>query len=181
MTSSQLVLLIRHAEEPDAERGIVGIDEQGRPDDRDLSVVGWQRAGALVPFFAQPWRHGIVQPQALWAAAGSKSQRPASTLRPLALALGLPVDDTHDSEHEHDERRLVARLRARSGVSLVCWRHAAMAGLAAALTDGAVRTPSWDPVRFDLVWHFERQAGGTWRWSQLPQRLLAGDGDDVIR
>ena len=46
------IMLIRHAEKPDDKDG--GVDPKGDLEKHDLIVRGWQRAGALVQFFANP-------------------------------------------------------------------------------------------------------------------------------
>src|SRR5208282_5250934 len=64
------IMIIRHAEKPDQNGGVLGIDEAGRPDPNQLSVRGWQRTGALVPFFAsagQEDREAIATPSAIFA------------------------------------------------------------------------------------------------------------------
>lgn len=79
------IILIRHAEKPVTEQGILGVDELGNPDRRSLSVRGWQRAGALARFFAPlhgAYAHGTIErPDALFAASPrSKSERPLQSL-----------------------------------------------------------------------------------------------------
>lgn len=43
------IMLIRHAEKPNG--GTHGVDPSGERDDEDLTVRGWQRAGALARLF----------------------------------------------------------------------------------------------------------------------------------
>lgn len=175
MSSTRHVMLIRHAEEPDQAAGILGVDEQGRPDDEALSVRGWQRAGALARLFAPCNGLGpklLAPPQTVFAATDAgKSCRPLYTVLPLARLLGLQVDTRFGSEGEVGP--LLDAVRACRGPVLLCWRHQAMGGIAQVLCGGAPRT--WDAARYDLVWVFERQ-GEAWRFTELPQRLLHGDG-----
>lgn len=175
MSSTRHVMLIRHAEEPDQAPGILGVDEQGRPDAESLSVRGWQRAGALARLFApcggQP-PQPLARPASILAATDAgKSHRPLCTVLPLARLLGLQVDTRFGSEGEIAP--LLDAVRASPGPVLLCWRHQALGGIAQALCGGAPRT--WDAARYDLVWVFERQGEG-WRFTELPQRLLHGDG-----
>lgn len=175
MSSTRHVMLIRHAEEPDQAAGILGVDEKGRPDGEALSVRGWQRAGALARLFAprggmppQP----LARPASILAATDAgKSHRPLCTVLPLARLLGLRIDTRFGSEGE--VAPLLDAVRASPGPVLLCWRHQAMGDIAQALCGGAPRT--WDAARYDLVWVFERQGEG-WRFTELPQRLLHGDG-----
>lgn len=180
MAATTHVMLIRHAEEPDAGGGSLGVDERGRPDQDALSVRGWQRAGALAQLFrAGDGQHGgqgaaaglLAPPAAIFAATDpGKSHRPLCTVQPLARLLDLPVDTRFGSEG--DPAALLAAVQAARGPVLLCWRHQAMAGLARALCGGPQH--AWDATRYDLVWVFERH-GGRWRLTELPQRLLAGD------
>jgi hypothetical protein len=45
-------MLIRHAERPNADKSIRGVTPEGVKNKEELTVRGWQRAGALVRFFA---------------------------------------------------------------------------------------------------------------------------------
>ena len=45
------LIIIRHAEKPDPQANIGGVSEAGGADRNDLTVRGWQRAGALVRLF----------------------------------------------------------------------------------------------------------------------------------
>jgi hypothetical protein len=175
MPATRRVMLIRHAEEPDKGAGILGVDEQGHPDADALSVRGWQRAGALVRLFVPLNGTGLkllAPPAAVFAATDAgKSHRPWCTVQPLARLLGLTVDTRFGSEGE--VAPLLSAALACRGPVLLCWRHQAMGAIAQALCGGPARR--WDAARYDLVWVFERQ-GEAWQFTQLPQRLLHGDG-----
>ena len=85
------IMVIRHAEKPDDKDG--GVDPKGNPDKHDLIVRGWERAGALVQFFANPRDPNgpIKQPATIFAtepSTGSDSKRPLHTVTPLAKFLG---------------------------------------------------------------------------------------------
>jgi len=78
-------MFIRHAEKPgvpgDGKGG--GVQPDGSQDGESLTVRGWQRAGALVQFFARP----ELKPGVIFASGlghGSKSKRPMQTVTPLA-------------------------------------------------------------------------------------------------
>ena len=80
------IMLIRHAEKPDDKDG--GVDQKGNADKHDLIVRGWQRAGALVQFFANPRDPNgpIKRPATIFATeptTGSESKRPLHTVTPL--------------------------------------------------------------------------------------------------
>lgn len=186
--STSTLILMRHAEKPNADIGCQGIDELGRHDPQALSVRGWQRAGALVRLLAPAdVAHAVLpRPTALYATAPSRrhpSRRPALTLQPLATELDLPINQSCGAD---DEPAAVAQaLLAEAGVILVSWRHDALPSLARAL---AVATapdlvaqipPDWPDDRFDLLWLLDRR-GGAWRFRQQPQLLLPGDVADTI-
>ena len=44
------IMLIRHAERPSADKSIRGVTQEGIKNKEELTVRGWQRAGALVRF-----------------------------------------------------------------------------------------------------------------------------------
>lgn len=171
-----LVMLIRHAEKPrdPCEQAVDGL---GRPDAASLAVRGWMRAGALALLFREP-PAPLRRPVALLAAARSPahvSTRPRDTLRPLADALGLPVEEPPGSA---DAPELLAEAAAgRDGPVLVCARHDALPAIARALgVDGALPV-SWPADRYDVVWLVTPPHGPLRQW---PQRLLAGDADAPI-
>ncbi|MCW7541729.1 histidine phosphatase family protein [Aquabacterium sp. A7-Y] len=174
-----LVLLLRHAEKPDAEAGLKGVTEQGDRDPQSLSVRGWQRAGALVRLFAAapeaqvPAR--LPRPATLFAAPATQahaSRRPVQTLLPLARELGLEIRENCASEDPPDAVAKV--LLAAPQPVLLCWRHKEMAALAATLLQGRVVPPAWTEDRYDLVWLI-RPGGADPALVQLPQLLLPRD------
>jgi hypothetical protein len=178
------VYLIRHAEKPDG--ALAGVAASGDIDPESLIVPGWQRAGALVAFFsgdalAKPDRIYASAPEKVHTTAGkagSKSQRPLETVSPLAAKIGTSPILTFT---KGQEEAIADDLRKRSGTSLVCWQHEAIPQLAASLTGGDLAIPkTWPGDRFDVVWIFERPAGGAWTFRQLPQNLLRGDLSTVI-
>ena len=125
------VMLIRHAEKPS--ETTQGVNEAGRPDADQLSVRGWQRAGALVRFFApigQSHRIGIATPTAIFACKPhntTRSLRPFHTVLPLATALGITV---HHEFARSDDALLFDAVLGVSGAALICWPHAPIPGIA---------------------------------------------------
>jgi len=179
MAGPDKIMLIRHAEKSVAALPkIEGVDEDGQADSHSLTVRGWQRAGALVAFFARPVRAGIATPGTIFAAGTSdatalkdeesKSRRPVQTVAPLRDRLGdrtrwstLPVDQVDE---------LIAEIRGCDGVVLVCWEHKRIPRIAAGFVESP---PDWGD-RFDVVWVLDR-VQGAFRLSVLDQDLLAGD------
>lgn len=172
------VMLIRHAEKPDEGGTILGVDEEGRQNPNELSVRGWQRAGALVRFFAplgQEHRQGIATPAAIFACKPyneTASKRPFSTVLPLAAALGLTVNQDFARSAGAD---LFEAVRAVSGPVLMCWPHDPIPNIVLGIAGDIPGLPSkWPSKRFDIVWILDRVADG-WVFSQAGQMLLPGD------
>ncbi|KQV88024.1 MULTISPECIES: hypothetical protein [unclassified Roseateles] len=174
---SKCIMLIRHAEKPHGEDG--GVDESGRDDPNSLSVQGWRRAGALVPYFsalAERLHPQVLErPQHILAArptAMHPSTRPYDTVEGLADRLGVAVDERW-SDHDPVDK-LAWHLRSLDAPVLVCWRHDDLPKLAKAITTVDEVPENWPSERFDLTWSFRCQAG-RWLFQQVPQLLLAGD------
>ena len=176
------IMLIRHAEKPDDTDG--GVDTKGKPDKHDLIVRGWQRAGALVQFFANPRDpNGPIKPPATIFATepgtGSESERPLHTVTPLAKFLNLNIDSTIA---EGSEDALVKAAVAANGVVLVAWHHEKIPAIANLILQNQSAPQKWPGDRFDVVWIFTRAAANApWTYSQTPQLLLSGDSPNVIK
>ncbi len=172
------IMLIRHAEKPDEKTNVNGVDEAGTPNPHQLSVRGWQRAGALVRFFA-PAGHAcaknIETPSAIFAARptnGANSLRPLNTVAPLAAALGIEVN--HDFGRG-EEAALIEMVKNVGGTVLICWGQDPMAEIVRQISQNAETLPqAWPKRRFDLVWVLDRGNNG-WRFSQASQLVLPGD------
>jgi hypothetical protein len=178
------IMLIRHAEKPNQSSGIMGVTISGIPSKDELSVVGWQRAGALVRFFApidgHPAKSLVSEPATIFASAsvpGSESLRPQHTVSPLANAIGLRLITTFA---EGQEAAMVEAALLEEGQILISWHHEAIPRIVKAF--GCAASPqTWDPSRFDLVWVLIRtNPGDEWKFSQVPQMLLAGDQSSPI-
>lgn len=126
-----LILLIRHAEKPTPDGVVQGVDGFGKPSADELSVLGWQRAGALAALFAgaDGRRPGLFEPSYLHAARPTPeapSVRAVSTLQPLADLLGLPISMECAVG---EERRLASMLSELDECALVAWEHKASSAL----------------------------------------------------
>jgi len=175
------ILLIRHAEKPDPDRKIGGVDPSGNIDPLSLSPRGWQRAGALVCAFSAS---GAVTarfptPSRIYAArfrAGHKgSHRSAQTVAPLAEKLALSVDLSFGLG---DEQAIALEATRASGPVLICWQHEGIAEIATHIVGNGVGAipAQWPADRFDLIWSCTRDAQ-QWTFAQTPQILLPGDSE----
>lgn len=173
-------MIIRHAEKPSDDAAVRGVTLHGVRDKHDLSVRGWQRAGALVRFFAprepRPAGAPISQPRSIFASAAirrSPSVRAQHTVRPLAAVLDLHVNKHHA---DGEEEALAVDVLAAEGPVLIAWHHGQIPALVQAIAGKDIPCPrKWPDERFDLVWVLDRNGGGNWSFSQAPQCLLAHD------
>jgi hypothetical protein len=175
------IMLIRHAEkQPDDPPGPppYGINEDGEQDRHSLSPRGWQRAGALIGFFARPIPGPIAKPNVLYACAvdtsegvgdDSKSVRPQQTVMPLARKLGVVINTDFVIG---EEAQLATSIRSRLGVVLVAWEHKHIPLIATAL--GADAPSAWPDDRFDMVWVLTPR-GDRHYLAIVNQSLLQGD------
>src|SRR5215471_5095305 len=99
------ILLIRHAEKPDNESR--GVNSDGSPDEKSLTVRGWQRAGALFAQFAEA---------KFLFASHSSSSRPRQTLEPLSAKQNVQLNLDFG---KGDESRLVDAAKTSDGVVLI--------------------------------------------------------------
>jgi phosphohistidine phosphatase SixA len=181
------IMIIRHAEKHQHGIHDRGVTQDGRPAHHELTVRGWQRAGALVSFFAPhialTQDTPIQTPRSIFASSATKlspSLRALHTASPLAEALKISVN--HDYA-EDQEPALAAAVKAAPSPVLVVWHHGHIARLVMEIAGQRIKCPPhWPDDRFDLVWILESQAGqsGAWRFSQSAQCLLPGDCPDVV-
>jgi hypothetical protein len=170
-------MLIRHGEKPSADGTVAGVTAKGEPSPDELSVRGWQRAGALVRFFAPisgAMPMGIATPTHLIAqqpTAHAPSLRACHTLAPLSGLIGLPVQTKFAKGQEGE---LAAAIATLDGVVLVAWEHKALRAIAVSMAGSDALPLGWPDDRFDVVWSFE-QIDDRWDFLQVPQMLLPGD------
>lgn len=182
--SAPKIMVIRHAEKP--ETGFQGVEQAGTVDPESLIVQGWQRAGALAALFA-PARGShqdpnLDTPNSLFAATfdpTKHSKRPYETIDPLALKLGLTIDDSHKSSDYAD---MVKAAIACAGNVLIAWQHEDIPDIGNTIVGNKTTVPqSWPGDRFDVVWVFDYDTTTSgYGFTQVPQLLLAGDSSSPI-
>jgi hypothetical protein len=174
------IMVIRHGEKPTD--SAQGVSSSGTDDDHDLIVQGWQRAGALACLFA-PARGALQSPELATPkflfASDDSSHRPKETITPLAAKLNLKINLGFG---KGQETALVAAAKAAAGVVLIAWQHENIPDIGNAITCNKATVPQkWPGTRFDVVWIFDlNPTSGTYNFTQVPQRLLAGDENSVI-
>lgn len=180
------IMIIRHAEKHSTGGRERGVNIDGVHAHHELTVRGWQRAGALVRFFAPvagaPPEPAISTPRAILASAAtasSPSLRAQHTVRPLAEMLGLRIDNAHP---DGAEPAVAAAALAAEGPVLIAWHHSHIPALARAIAGADLGCPAaWPDDRFDVVWTLDRSdADGAWAFSQVAQRLMAHDRAEAI-
>ena len=182
--SATKVMLIRHTERPSPDKSTVGVGLDGRKNKEDLTVRGWQRAGALARYFAPSDNHfchsEIERPKSLFSCRADQaapSLRPRHSLLPLSELIQVEIDT---SIAEGEEPALVEKALAAPGAALIAWKHRNMHVIAnGILKDNTTAPQYWPYDRYDLIWVFNKR-GEFWTFTQLPQLLLAGDRPDVI-
>ena len=172
------IMFIRHAEkphEPPCEND-EGVKKSGESDKESLTVRGWQRAGALAHFFSLQLP---VRPNVIFASGigdDSKSHRPKQTVTPLAELIKMDVNTNH---LKNDLNPLIEDVRKQTGTVLVAWEHQLIPDLVGELPNAPAVPKKWPDDRFDIVWVLDAD-GANWKFSQIPQMLLAGDSSKPI-
>ena len=132
----------------------------------------------------RPQSAQLAKPNVLFAAVvalHAKSERPIGTITPLSKRLAIAPNAT--GEYTKGQEADVAKAALGSpGTVLICWQHEDIPMIASniPLLNGPV-PQEWPGDRFDVVWVFDLQpATGQYRFSQVPQELLASDPPTVI-
>jgi hypothetical protein len=176
--------LIRHGEKPGDGATGFGVDADGRQSSHALTPRGWQRSGALAVLFAPAvgaLRPGLQTPTNLYAPdygspKDTKEHRTHQTIEGLSARLDVPIATPCAVDREAE---LVAAVLAdATETALICWDHERIPAIAAALPlASGTLIPDWPDDRFDMIWSLTLQHQAGYAFSQLPQRLLAGDSD----
>lgn len=174
-------MFIRHGEKPGEDGPPHGINHDGEHDSHSLSVRGWTRAGALAGLFSYAptaLHPRIVVPQRLVATKFThdyRSRREVDTATPLALRLGLPIDEDFD----HSEAKALGRsILDDPRPTLVVWHHGSMSDLLShfQISNGEDVPKRWPEDRFDLIWVLVRDPQTPdYRFLSVAQALLDGD------
>jgi hypothetical protein len=177
------IMLIRHAEKPTG-AGPLGVSVTGHEDRTNLTVRGWQRAGALIALFGSARVRRptamLAAPTAIFASRPTiNSVRPLHTVEPLALALSIGIDVSYGND---EEEGLASSATATDGIVLISWKRDGIPKLGNILTGGGTSCPQlWPQDRFDIVWVFDRSGDArAWTFTQVPQLLLPGDHAEPI-
>jgi hypothetical protein len=181
------IMVIRHAEKPANDPPPYGVTLKGEREKESLIVLGWQRAGALVGFFA-PTNDSfqdplLAKPQFLYASKDIKrngSRRPIETITPLAEKLAIRINSNFAKD---EAKEMVEEAFLCAGVVLICWQHDFIPKIASYILGNKTTAPQdWPEDRFDMVWVFDRDAAtAQYSFKQVPQNLLMGDWATPIK
>ncbi|HVJ35663.1 MAG TPA: flagellar basal body-associated protein FliL [Terriglobia bacterium] len=163
------VLIVRHAEKPD--------------DGPGLAPMGEKRAAAYAGYFQNLTVDGrSLRPQTLIATADSReSLRPGLTLKPVAAALGLPLDQRFKDK---DYAGVVQALQNEShgAVVLIAWHHGKLDKMLAAFgADPRTLLPAgkWPEDIYDWLFILPFDAQGQLLAAQV-KRVTETDLDHAI-
>ena len=189
-----VIYIIRHGEKPEepaprrpapAHRGV---DYHGNQNEHSLLPRGWQRSGALAALFdpsRSPLRAGLQAPRMLISPSYGDSgnaahHRTYQTIRGISDRLGIAI--ATDFAKGHEPELAAALATSGPGAVLICWDHAHIPALAAALplVHGTVIPKLWPADRFDVIWTFTLVTNDEYSFGQVPQLLLSGDADTII-
>jgi hypothetical protein len=182
----QRLMLIRHGEkQPDSGPPPYGVDAAGNQNEHSLTSRGWQRAGALVPFFRDACAPAIKTPDAVYASKVgatvvvvdgqnvSESLRPQQTVTPLVEAIA-PAKGLQTPFAIGEEAQLAQTILSHEdGIVLVAWEHSHIPIIAQSFTTEV--PDSWSRSCFDAVWVLKRSKRGGYVFKEVRQALLAGD------
>jgi hypothetical protein len=181
------IMLIRHAEKPAKDDAPYGVTRKGERSKESLEVRGWQRAGALINLFApanaKSKNHSLAKPQFLFASKPLRrkgSRRPIETITPLAEKLAIKINS--DFQRSQIESMIDEAFRCRGAV-LICWQREYIPEIAAYILGNKKIAPrDWPEDRFDMIWVFDlNRSSSKYRFKQVPQKLLGGDGSRPIK
>ena len=170
MLNNTNILMIRHAEKPDD------------PNDPTLSLFGKERARAYVVYFQNfTIDSEVIELDYLFAAKDSSgSDRPYLTLKHLAKALGLSIDDKYkDKDYGELAKHILKNGKYDDSNILICWRHGNLLEFAKALGAPATTLPeSWPVDVFGWLLQLRFDAEGTLKVvPMINQQLMYGDYD----
>jgi broad specificity phosphatase PhoE len=136
------IILMRHAEKPDD------------PTNPKLSPQGRMRAQQLATYIPKTFKHIDF----LFAAAPSKhSVRPIETIKPLAQAIGAPINkDIADQDYPVLAHHLLTHQKYDGSLVVACWHHGHLPDLAEALGASSEAVGGrWDDAVFNLIWQLD--------------------------
>jgi hypothetical protein len=181
------IMVMRHAEKPAKDGAPHGVTLEGDRNKESLEPRGWQRAGALTNLFAPTNGHiqnaALAKPQFLYASKPLRrkgSRRPMETITPLAEKLAIEINLHHERS---DVDGVVEKILSCRGVVLMCWQREYIPQIASEILGTERGVPGlWPEDRFDMIWVFDLDPrSGSYKFRQVPQRLLMGDRATPIK
>jgi hypothetical protein len=181
------IMLVRHAEKPAKDDAPYGVNRKGERNKESLAVRGWQRAGALTNLFVPANGHfqhpSLAKPQFLYASkplVRKGSRRPLQTIAPLAEKLAIEINSEFQRS---DFESMLEEVFSHKGVVLICWQREYIPDIASLILGNNRMVPSeWPEDRYDMIWVFDLlRSSSRYKFKQVPQKLLGGDGTSPIK
>jgi hypothetical protein len=181
------IMVMRHAEKPAKDGAPYGVTLEGDRNKESLQPRGWQRAGALANLFAPT--NGKIQnallakPHFLYASKPLRrkgSRRPIETITPLAEKLAIRINSNYERS---DVEGVMDEVFSCHGIVLMCWQREYIPQIASYTLGTQKGVPQlWPEDRFDMIWVFDLDLrSGSYKFRQIPQRLLMGDWATPIK
>jgi hypothetical protein len=148
-----------------------------------LTEIGWERATRLVDLFDPvpgPPRPGACHAEGDLRYPRERRReglRPRETVMPLAARLGLTLNTSYGAG---EEKTLVERAITQPGPTLISWQHSGIPDIAKAFPSVTPKPPSDWPNDRRRHLDLHGTADG-WHFAQVPELLLPGDQDTVIK
>jgi hypothetical protein len=181
------IMLIRHAEKPAKDSAPFGVTRKGERSKESLQIRGWQRAGGLTNLLAPADGHfqhaALAKPQFLFASKPLRrrgSRRPIETITPLANKLAIQINSDF-ARSDFDD--MVEEVFLCKGVVLISWQREYIPQIASHILGNEKLVPQdWPEDRFDVIWVFDLdRKSAKYKFKQVPQKLLRGDGTTPIK
>lgn len=164
------VLLIRHAEKP--------------PSGNGLSVQGFERAAAFVPYFCFPpqssWYNIPNVCFAMCTSTNHQTTRCTQTVAPLAQTLGIELIAQYTFADYKPMCDLIMKSSDYDGKTvLICWAHENLGPIAGEF--GVTPAPVYPSGVYDRLWVLDFSSDGKLiNFQDLSQQLMYGDTDSTI-
>ena len=162
------VIIIRHAEKP--------------PEGNHLSLKGYERAAALVPYFlGDPELLKFGTPSSVFATKPSgpnDSYRPIETVEGVAKALKLNLIAKYERlEYPIMVKEILKNAEYDGKMILIAWEHKVIPNITEAF--GVQNAPKeWHGDTFDRTWIITFLPDEKTEFQNLPQRLMFGDSSE---
>ena len=183
------VLIIRHAEKT-IDTEIVNFEKWHFNDSNPLSVNGWQRAYAYIPFFtmnSKMTQYGKIV--GLFACEPDnfyKSVRPIQTLTPLSQYIKMNINSSYKINDNNDmlamKNYIMQDKQFDKGCVLIAYEHQHIPELLKIFNVKSLPFKVWPNEVFDwvMVLQFDTKTGELKKFLKVREYLMAGDSSSSL-